>query len=247
MMTEIEKKRKEIEILRKSSQLQLARKYVKDIQHPESLDSSFITEIIRVMLLTNDVDGIKQWLKKMALLPEDQQITDEEVSLRIKINFPNIRIPAIQLKPSQYSWTRTYQEKGIDRIFTPEIRKCQIVTDGFTRYTFTNLCPSCNKLHFVQIRGTLLVNKMVICGHCLCKIMVKFTAIRDFIFAHHNEFIGRSVYNYHMDFMKLKNRINGGYKDASVPLMATQLGQDTTFLLNQIVSNMMLLKKTSET
>jgi SAM-dependent methyltransferase len=235
-------KQKIIEILRKSSQYELALQHIGKIKYVHNLNAPLIGEIIRVILLTENYKGAIYYFNLFKSLPEDQQVMDTEVFLRLMIDCPSIS-PSVSLRPSLYPWCEIYMEKGIDTIYKPKTQGCQVITDGFTRYQFTNVCQSCKNAYSVLVSGTLLIKKSYLCPFCLAKQIFSFKDIKDYVTQYHAEFIGGTVLDKHMEFRNIRKKVNLAYTDNTIPMVAGHLGQETLFTLNHLIVNKLLSLK----
>ena len=167
---------------------------------------------------------------------------DTEVFLRLMIDCPSIS-SSVSLRPAQYSWSNIYKENGTDTVYKPKIQACQVITDGFTRYRFTNVCQSCKNAYSILVSGTLLIKKTYLCPFCLAKQIFAFEDIKDYVTKYHPEFTGGNVLDKNIEFRNIRKKINLAYTDNTIPMMAGHLSQDTLFALNQVITNMLLSSK----
>jgi len=235
-------KQKIIEILRKSSQYELASQHISKIKYIHNLNAPLIGEIIRLMLLTENYKAAIHYFNLFKGLPEDQQVMDEEVFLRFMIDCPSIS-SSVSLRPSRYPWSKIYKKSGIDTICSPEIQGCQVITDGFMRYRFTTVCQSCKNEYTILVSGTLLIKKRHLCPFCLAKQIFVFEDIKDYVTKNHPEFADGNFLDKHFKFLDIRENINLAYTDNTIPMMAGHLCQDTVYTLNQLITNMLLLSK----
>ena len=229
-----------IEKLRKTSQYELALQHIAQISSLNELSPELVTEIIRIMLLTENYNvAIKYFNLFLRIFPKEQQVMDEEVFLRLKLDC-NSDIPSVSLRQTNYEWIRKYKEKKVDLFYRPAIKNCQIATGTYTSYKFILICQCCGEKYPVNVNGTLLIKKFCLCPRCLAKQLFTFEDIRNYIKIKHPEFISKEVYQKDLQFLLFREKINYAYFNNSIPVLAAFLNQDLIFALTELVTNEML-------
>jgi len=238
------KKQVIIRQLRKTSQYELALQYIAQIKSLNQLTPGLTIEIIRIMLLTENYDiAAKYFNLFLRIFPKEQQVMDEEIFLRLSMNC-KLENSSLSLLQTNYDWVKKYKKQGIDIVYYPEIQNCQVITtSGHTVYKFMTLCQSCKNIYRINVKGTLLIKKLYLCPFCLAKQLLTFENIKIFIEKQYPELINEQVIYKDIQFLKLREKVNFGYFDSSIPKLALYLNQDLIFALNQLIVNKILTAK----
>ncbi len=243
-ISEAIKKQVIIRKLRKTSQYELALRYIAQIKSLNQLTPGLTTEIIRIMLLTENYNAATKYFNLfLRIFPKEQQVMDEEIFLRLSINCM-LKNFSISLKQTNYDWVKKYKKQGVDIVYHPEIQSCQVITtSGHTVYKFMTLCKSCKNIYRINVKGTLLIKKLCLCPFCLAKQLLTFENIEIFIKKQYPELTDERVIHKSIQFLELREKVNFGYFNSSIPKLALYMNQDLIFTLNQLIVNKILTAK----
>ena len=227
-ISEAIKKQVIIRKLRKTSQYELALRYIAQIKSLNQLTPGLTTEIIRIMLLTENYNAATKYFN---------------LFLRLSINCM-LKNFSISLKQTNYDWVKKYKKQGVDIVYHPEIQSCQVITtSGHTVYKFMTLCKSCKNIYRINVKGTLLIKKLCLCPFCLAKQLLTFENIEIFIKKQYPELTDERVIHKSIQFLELREKVNFGYFNSSIPKLALYMNQDLIFTLNQLIVNKILTAK----